>query len=78
MLYSNDGVEHHMGQLAGSANPSLVIEAESSTRGGASLTELWKFTLSPERIEDRAFDVVVLEGDIQLSPSFKESKLESQ
>ena len=27
LLYHNDGVEHHMAQLAGSANPPLTIEA---------------------------------------------------
>ncbi|NCF69087.1 MAG: hypothetical protein GWP61_24265 [Chloroflexi bacterium] len=74
VLYTNDGVEHHLAELASSADPPIVIEAESSTRGGASLEGLWKFTKSAERIQNGAYDIVVLQGDIQLSTAWKESE----
>jgi hypothetical protein len=74
VLYYNDGVEHHLAQLAGSADPPIAIKAESSTRGGSSLEGLWKFTKSAERIQNGAHDIVVLQGDIQLSTAWKESE----
>jgi hypothetical protein len=74
VIYYNGGVENHLRELASSANSPIVIEADSSTRGGVPLEGLWKFTLATERIENGDYDVVVLQEDIQLSTSYKESK----
>ena len=60
----NNGLEHHIEQLAGSANPPLVIEADSIVKGGAPLETMWEYTKARELIGEGDYDVVVLQEDI--------------
>lgn len=73
VTYWNNGLDHHLEQLAAAANPPRVVQAESATRGGASLETLWKYTKAVEEIGTEAYDVVVLQEDIQLTTSWKQS-----
>ena len=72
LIFWNDGIDYHMAQLAGSANPPLAVEAESSTKMMMPLQRLWKF--AKDEIENGDYDIVILQEDMQTSSSFKESK----
>ena len=72
LIFWNDGIDYHMAQLAGSANPPLAIEAESSTKMMMPLQRLWVFT--KDEIENGDYDIVILQEDMQTSSSYKESK----
>jgi hypothetical protein len=58
------GLAYHTKQLAGSADPPLIIEADSVVRGGAPLETIWKWSKARESIGEGDFDVVVLQEDI--------------
>ncbi|MFL7868629.1 MAG: hypothetical protein AB8I58_07365 [Anaerolineales bacterium] len=72
LIFWNDGIDYHMAQLAGSANPPLAIEAESSTKMMMPLQRLWQF--AKDEIENGDYDIVILQEDMQTSSSYKESK----
>jgi hypothetical protein len=67
LTYWNNGLEHHMVQLAGSANPPLVIQADSVVRSGAPLRTLWKYTEARDTIVEGDYDVVVLQDALPLT-----------
>jgi hypothetical protein len=56
-----------MEQLAGSASPPLVIEADNVVRPSSSLEQTWKRTKVREVIDNGAYDVVVLQEDLPLT-----------
>ena len=60
----NGGLDLHIEQLARTANPPLVIEADSVVQGGASLETMWEDTDARESIGKGGYDVVVLQEDI--------------
>lgn len=62
--YWNNGLHTHMVSLAESAAPPLVIQADSVTRGGAALKEMWDYAWTLETIGEDDYDVVVLQEDI--------------
>ncbi|MDX1416764.1 MAG: hypothetical protein R3293_21360, partial [Candidatus Promineifilaceae bacterium] len=72
LIFWNDGIDHHMAQLAGSGNPPLAVEAESSTKMMMPLQRLWQF--SKDEIANGDYDIVILQEDLQTSSSYKESK----
>jgi hypothetical protein len=61
LTYWNGGLEHHIVQLAGSAHPPLVIQADSVVRSGAPLKTMWEYTEAREMIGEGRYDVVVLQ-----------------
>lgn len=67
LTFYREGLANQMTDLAGSANPPVSIEAEESTRGGATLEDHWETLTTPETIADGGFDIVVVQGDIPLS-----------
>ena len=64
LTFWNGGFDMHIEPLAASANPQLVIEADSVVESGASLRQLWERTEARESISEGDYDVVVLQEDI--------------
>ena len=64
--YWNDGIATHVQALAASGDPSLELEAESKTSGGATLEWHWEYYGVPDKMRDGDYDVVVLQGDIRV------------
>ena len=61
LTFWNNGLEYHIALLAGSANPPLVIQADSIVRAGAPLERMWENTEAREMIGEGDYDVVVLQ-----------------
>ena len=64
LTYSNNGIYYHLEKLAALAAPPLVVSAEKSVFGGASLKTLWERREPRELIGSGAYDVVVLQEDL--------------
>jgi hypothetical protein len=62
--YIHDGLETHVRQLAASATPPRIVQADSSTKGGATLRIQFDRAEVHAAIRDGAYDVVVLQEDI--------------
>jgi hypothetical protein len=68
LTFYNDGLDQHMEQLAASASPPLVIEADFVGGGTKSPLELvWTWTDAVEMIGTGDFDLVVLQEDLPLT-----------
>ena len=63
----NDGLDHHIEQLAGSADPPLVIETDSATKSAVPLESIWEYSKAREVISEGDYDVVVLQETMQLT-----------
>ena len=61
LTFYNGGLEYHIMKLANSADPPLVIQADSFTKSGAWLKILWQNSEAPELISAGNYDVVVLQ-----------------
>ena len=64
--YWNDGVDTHLEALTASADPPLIIETSSVTRGGLDLAKLWVTRPTLEEIQAGNWDAVVLQEDLSL------------
>ncbi len=69
LTYFNGGLDHHIMALANSADPPLVIQADSFTKSGAWLEFLWKYTKATEAISAGDYDVVVLQDYMSIEVS---------
>lgn len=58
------GLWKHINALSAAMEPPLKYQAESVTRGGASLEVMWHRTKAQSVIAEGRWDVVVLQGDI--------------
>jgi hypothetical protein len=67
LTYWNEGLDVHMKRLADSSNLALNIETGLVVRTSAPLENLWKNTNAREAINERDYDVVVLQEDIPLT-----------
>ena len=63
--YWNNGLDQHIEQLAGSANPPLVIQADAAVMRSGSLEKMWKNSDTSEVIRTGGYDVVVLQDWFQ-------------
>lgn len=74
LTYWNDGVDHHVTELAASATPPMNIVADCYCEPGASLANLWEtsrivdgeLNSAADMITSGDYDVVVLQGDVAL------------
>ena len=79
--YVHNGVENHVRKLAASAKPPRLIQADSSTKGGATLRIQYGRSEVHDMIRGGAYDVVVLQEDIPeltehtVEPFFKHARL---
>lgn len=64
LTYWNKGLDYHLVQLMSSANPPLVIQADSIVRLGAPLETMWENTEAREMIGAGDYDVVVLQDGL--------------
>ena len=64
--YWNEGVDTHLEALTASADPPLIIETSSITRGGLDLAKLWVTRPTLEEIQTGNWDAVVLQEDLSL------------
>src|SRR5580704_4956857 len=62
--YYQDGIYTHFERLAAAATPPLVVTADKSVFGGASLRRLWDLKEPVKTIDTATYDVVVLQEDI--------------
>ncbi len=62
--FSNGGLDHHVRELAASAQPPRQIVADSDTQGGAPLRVLFGRPSVHEKIRQGGYDVVILQDDI--------------
>jgi len=62
--YYKDGIYTHFERLAAAATPPLVVTADKSVFGGASLRRLWDLKEPVKTIDTATYDVVVLQEDI--------------
>lgn len=62
--FSNGGLDHHVRELAASAQPPRQIIADSDTQGGAPLRVLFGRPSVHEKIRQGGYDVVILQDDI--------------
>lgn len=60
------GLDANLKAMAESADPSLIIEAESVCIGAAPLAQHWQKGTALERIRERDRDVVVLQEDLAM------------
>ena len=67
LTFWNNGLEHHLALLAGSANPPLVIRADAVVLPGAPLKTMWEETEAREVIAGGGYDVVILQGALPSS-----------
>ncbi len=67
LTYYNGGLEHHLMELANSADPALAIQAESLVRPGKPLEWIWNHTKASEMISEGDYDVVVLQDALSLA-----------
>jgi len=67
LTYYNGGLEHHLMELAKSANPPLDIQAESLVKPGKPLEWIWNHTKAREVISEGDYDVVVLQDALTLA-----------
>ena len=58
------GLDQHMEQLAGSADPPFVMQADALYKDGATLKNIWETTKAREMISEGGYDIVVLQEDI--------------
>jgi hypothetical protein len=61
ILFVGTSLTHWIAKLAGSANPPLVIQADSIVRSSAPLETMWENTKAREMIGEGDYDVVVLQ-----------------
>jgi hypothetical protein len=79
--YVHDGVENHVRKLAASAVPPRLIQADSNTKGGATLQIHYGRSEVHDAIRAGAYDVVILQEDIpeltehSVDPFFKHARL---
>ena len=66
--YVNNGVENHVRELAASASPPRLIQADSTTQGGATLRIHYGRLEVHDSIREGAYDVVILQEDIPELP----------
>jgi hypothetical protein len=71
--YANNGLENHVRRLAASATPPKLLQADSHTRGGATLRIHYNRAEALEVIRNGAYDFVVLQDDI---PEVREHSVE--
>jgi len=62
--YYQNGIYTHFERLAAAATPPLVVTADKSVFGGASLRRLWDLKEPVKAIDTATYDVVVLQEDI--------------
>lgn len=62
--YIHNGVDDHVRELAASAIPPRLIQADSTTKGGATLKIHYGRSVVHDTIREGAYDVVVLQEDI--------------
>jgi hypothetical protein len=62
--YYQNGIYTHLETLAAAATPPLVVTADKSVFGGASLRRLWDLKEPVKAIDTATYDVVVLQEDI--------------
>jgi len=62
--YYQNGIYTHFERLAAAANPPLVVTADKSVFGGASLRRLWDLKEPVKAIDTATYDVVALQEDI--------------
>jgi hypothetical protein len=67
LTYWNRGLDQHIEQLAGSANPPLVIEADAAVMSDVPLEKIWKNGKASELIGTGDYDVVVLQEGLALT-----------
>ena len=67
LTYYNGGLEHHLMELANSANPPLDLRADSFVRPGQSLEWIWNHTKVREMINEGDYDVVVLQDYLTIA-----------
>jgi hypothetical protein len=79
--YYHNGVENHVRELAVSAIPPRLIQADSKTKGGATLQIHYGRSAVHDTIREGAYDVVILQEDIpeltghSVEPFFQYAKL---
>ncbi len=79
--FIHDGVQNHVKELAASAMPPRLIQADSNTEGGATLQIHYGRSVVHEAIREGAYDVVILQGDIpeltehSVKPFFEHARL---
>ncbi len=79
--YIHNGVENHVRELAASAIPPRLIQANSNTKGGATLRIHYGRSEVHDTIREGAYDVVILQEDIpeltehSVEPFFKHARL---
>ena len=60
----NDGLALHFQELAASATPRVLVEADAETMGGAWLQAMWERSRAPTMIATGAYDAVILQEDL--------------
>ena len=76
--YYKGGLEHHIMQLANSADPPLVIQADSEVWAGKSLEWLWNHSKARKKISEGDYDVVILQDalhDVGVDSFHKHTRL---
>jgi hypothetical protein len=79
--YMHNGVESHVKKLAASAIPPKLIQADSKTKGGATLKIQYGRPVVHEIIREGDYDVVILQEDIpeltehSVEPFFEHARL---
>ena len=58
LTYWNNGLDHHIAYLAGSANPPLVIQADSIVLPWAPLKRMWEYTDAREMIGEGTLNML--------------------
>ena len=64
--YWNNGIDFHITQLAYSADPPLIIQADAVAMSGATLEIMWEESEAREIISEGDYDVIVLQGALGL------------
>ena len=67
LTYYNGGLDHHIMELANSADPPLTIQADSLVKPGKPLEWIWEHSKAREMIAEGDYDVVVLQDALSLA-----------